>query len=210
MKPEFITFTGADNTTSVDAMRDLSARYPIEWGILFSPSRQGQDPRYPGIDALELICVSGLRLAAHLCGDYARAVVDGDTTVSLPVSTAPFSRIQINHVTPDPKAISAFANHIGKPCIAQARGDAFPEDPSILWLFDTSGGRGIAPKAWPMHPGRPVGYAGGLGPGNAADAVAAIGLGATGAYWIDMESGVRTDDRFDLDLVEQVCKAIYE
>lgn len=210
MKPEFITFTGADNTTSIEAMRNLSARYPIEWGILFSPSRQGEDPRYPGQDALERLCASGLRLAAHLCGDYARAVVNGSATIAIPVSTAAFSRIQINHVSPDPKTIAAFAKHVGKPCIAQARGDAFPDDTSILWLFDASGGRGIAPKAWPSHPGHPVGYAGGLGPGNVAEAVAAIGAGTTGTYWIDMESGVRTGDRFDLDLVEQVCKAVYK
>ena len=58
-KPEFITFTGADDHTDVRDMVALSKLYPIEWGILFSISRQGTDPRYPGGEAARL-CGSGL------------------------------------------------------------------------------------------------------------------------------------------------------
>lgn len=209
MKPSFVTFTGADNETSIETMRDLSARFPIEWGILFSPSRQGIDPRYPDAATLERLCKSGLQLAAHLCGDHARDVMSGRDPV-LPVPLIPFARVQINHGTPDPVIIAAFAQRVGKPCIAQTRGEAFPDDDRISWLFDASGGQGIAPKAWPRHPGRPVGYAGGLGPVNAATVSKEIGAHAVAPYWIDMESGVRTDDRFDLDLVGRVCNSVYQ
>ncbi|GAA4256618.1 hypothetical protein HLK65_28415 [Azospirillum formosense] len=34
-------------------------------------------------------------------------------------------------------------------------------------------------------------------------------IAATEPYWIDMESGVRTDDWLDLDKVEAVCRAVY-
>ena len=29
-------------------------------------------------------------------------------------------------------------------------------------------------------------------------------------YWLDMESGVRTDDWFDLDKVEAICKLLFD
>jgi hypothetical protein len=31
----------------------------------------------------------------------------------------------------------------------------------------------------------------------------------TGRYWIDMESGVRTDDRFDIEKCRAVCEAVF-
>jgi hypothetical protein len=206
MKPQFITFTGADDATSIESMAALSARYPIEWAILFSPSRQGKDPRYPGVAALGRLSASGLRLAAHLCGDYARDVVEGRDP-EIPVMLGSYARLQINHAAPNPEAIAAYSKRVGVPCIAQARGETFPDDTSISWLFDASGGRGIAPKAWPRHPGRTVGYAGGIGPDNVASSLAAIA--ADGPYWIDMESGVRTGDLFNLDLVAAVCEEVY-
>jgi phosphoribosylanthranilate isomerase len=65
----------------------------------------------------------------------------------------------------------------------------------------------MSPLFWPKHPGRPVGYAGGLGPDNVEAAVGVIGAEST--YWIDMESRIREDDRFSLNLVEKVCVAVY-
>jgi hypothetical protein len=120
---------------------------------------------------------------------------------------AGYERIQVNHPEPDEIRIATFSRHVGIPCIAQTR-TGFPEGSLIGWLFDASGGRGVAPQAWPRHPGRvSVGYAGGIGPENVREVLAAIG--ATGPYWIDMESGVRTDDRFDIGKCERVCEAVY-
>lgn len=211
MTPSFITFTGADDRTSIDAMIGLSERWPIEWAILFSPSRQGADPRYPSHETLRRLAESSRRnpklvLAAHLCGDHARAVMEGRMP-DLPVPMADYGRIQVNHGAPEPAAIRRFSDEVGRPCIAQARGETFPDDRSILWLFDASGGRGIAPKGWPAHPGREVGYAGGIGPDNVAGVISAIGADAP--YWIDMETGVRTSDAFDLAKVEDVCRRVY-
>lgn len=210
-KPEFITFTGADDHTDVREMQALSARYPIEWGILFSPTRQGTDPRYPGGDAQSRLLWSGLRLAAHLCGEYSQAIMDGRLEyipATIPVDLGIFRRIQINHASPDPRRIKDFRRGWGPLCIAQTRGAAFPTDTSIAWLFDASGGRGIVPTAWPRHPGRLVGYAGGIGPDNVAAIIAAID--ADGPFWIDMESGVRTENRFDLAKCRRVCEAVYD
>lgn len=207
MKPEFVTFTGADDWTSVEGMRELSAKYPIEWGVLFSPKRQGVDPRYPGGDTQSRLLWSDLRMSAHLCGDYSRQIMAGEAIIDSPVDLGLFSRIQVNHVEPNTARIIEFRNGWGKMrCITQAR-DQFPDDTSVDWLFDASGGRGIAPTSWPSHPGRLVGYAGGINPENVLDVLKAVG--ATGPYWIDMESGVRTDDRFDLAKCRAVCEAVY-
>lgn len=208
--PTFITFTGADDHTDVREMIALSKGYPIEWGILFSPSRQGTDPRYPGGEAQSRFAWSGLRLAAHLCGDYSRAIMEGrldDIVKQIPVDLGIFKRIQVNHRAPDPIRINTFRKGWGPRCIAQTRAAAFPKDTSIDWLFDASGGRGVAPAKWPAYPGRHVGYAGGIGPDNVRAVIDQIA--ARGLYWIDMESGVRADGRFDIGLCRRVCEAVY-
>lgn len=81
-------------------------------------------------------------------------------------------------------------------------------------LFDISGGAGTLPPFWPMprytsaaSPTSklvPHGYAGGLGPHNLAEQLPKI-IEAAGEcdIWIDMETHVRTDEKFDLAKVER-------
>lgn len=213
MKPEFITFTGADEWTSIDGMVALARRYPIEWGILFSPKRQGTDPRYPAGDAISRLLHTGLRNSAHICGSYSGAIMDGAPIASVfPIDLGWFTRVQINHAEPDPAKLLQY-RHDGRKLsvIAQARGDTFPDDNTVDWLFDRSGGAGAAPATWPAHPGngRLVGYAGGISPDNIRGVMSVLGQ-IEGRYWIDMESGVRTDDRFDLAKCRAVCEAVYD
>jgi hypothetical protein len=211
MKPEFITFTGADDWTALEGMHDLSRKYPIEWGILFSRSRQGKEPRYPGGDAQSRFLHSNLRMSAHLCGEYSRKIMAGEDIVGMiPVDLGYFNRIQINHADPIPLRVQEFGNSWGPRCIAQTRSDYWPPWRSIDWLFDRSGGRGEAPTAWPAHPrdNRMVGYAGGISP-ETIRGVMSVLEHIGGRYWIDMETGVRTGDRFDLEKCRQVCEAVY-
>lgn len=210
MKPEFITFTGLDTQTDIDRVIDISSRYRVEWGVLFSPKRQGTDNRYPDLAAfspsLIRLRTAGLMLAAHLCGGHSEAIMaDRDPDVDV---LRFFQRAQVNSAAPDPEAIQAFGiRHEIKP-ITQSRELTFPDYDGIAWLYDCSGGKGDAPSAWPTHPGRLVGYAGGLNPDNVNDMLAQ--MDTSGAFWIDMESGVRTDDWLDLDKCEAVCKAVYD
>lgn len=212
MKPEFITFTGADAQSSLDDMAALSAQYPIEWGILLSPDRQGNDPRYPDVETISRFVWSKLTLSAHLCGEYSRRIMGRRSLVDIvPVDLYCFNRIQVNHAEPVTDSIIYFRNGWGKMrCIAQSRGDEFPKDTSVDWLFDRSGGRGEAPTAWPAHPGndRLVGYAGGISPENIRGVMSVLEQ-RTGRYWIDMESGVRTNDRFDLEKCRQICEIVF-
>jgi len=85
-------------------------------------------------------------------------------------------------------------------------------------LFDVSAGRGIAPAAWPKlgehgagwrYPGSPsIGFAGGLSPATLVDVVGQIRAADEGELpdWIDMESGVRTDDHFSRSKAEAVLE----
>lgn len=214
MRPDFITFTGIDAQTDLEKVAALSGRYPIEWGILFSRNRQGLDNRYPVMDVVERVFdlknKGPLKIAAHLCGKHAQEVMTGDfDRETLPLGA--FDRIQVNHVAPDAKRLRAFAIP-GQAVIAQWRDpDSFPSEyQGIDWLYDPSGGRGLQPQGWPANEGdHRVGYAGGINPQNAATVNAEVARKSPAGYWLDMESGIRRDDWLDLDLVEQVCVAIY-
>jgi hypothetical protein len=220
-KPEFITFTGVDDATNADDLLALAKDYPVEWGVLFSPGRQGVERRYPA-NAYWKFAGKGLRLAAHLCGGWSHGITEG--TRDLPLDMSPFARVQVNYVLPQDRHIAragAFAAQIRKPVIMQWRGSsAFPYQggvhDAVSWLYDDSGGRGVRPVHWPRHPGknRLVGYAGGITPANVLAVIREIdhdGLLSANAtpYWIDMESGVRTEDGFDITKCRAVCEAVY-
>ncbi|WP_247896806.1 hypothetical protein [Azospirillum argentinense] len=206
--PEFITFTGLDARTDLARALHIATVYPVEFGVLFSGTRQGREPRYPDRKTITHIACAGLpRLAAHVCGGYAWRI---NTNTPTGLNLTPFRRVQVNHPSPDAGAIAREMEEWGRPRgVAQTRDLEFPASTMVDWLFDRSAGEGKAPEEWPQHPGgdRLVGYAGGIGPGNVGDVLRKIA--ATGPYWIDMESGVRTDDWLDLDKVEAVCRAFY-
>lgn len=212
MKPDHITFTGFDHSTSIEEMERLSEAYPIEWGVLFSKSRQGKELRYPAANAIRGLMQHNrrgrLRLAAHLCGEHARSIMAGDLPEGLPCNLDDFERIQVNHAEPAPLALAVFADLTNARVIAQWRTQDTPvQQGPFDWLFDASAGRGVEPKEWPRHPGYWVGYAGGITPENVPEVIAKIA--ATKPYWIDMESGVRTDDVFDLKKCRAVCEAVF-
>ncbi|CAB5514558.1 hypothetical protein LMG26857_03617 [Achromobacter anxifer] len=214
-KPAFITFTGADHHTCIDGMIALSKRYPIEWGILFSPFHQGTG-RYPVFEWVNQLRhrakAGALTLSAHICGGYSRKLIKTgacEVDVLLP---GVFQRAQINTADPkvDPAQIQAWARAQGVVPILQARG-GFPAAQEVQWLLDESGGRGVVQESWPAPAAEGIlhGYAGGLGPENVAQAVQHIGQRAS-TYWIDMESRLRDEqDRFDLARCRAVCEAVY-
>jgi hypothetical protein len=209
--PEFVTFTGLDDRTDLDRALSIAQRWPVEFAVLLSAGRQGKHPRYPSPDTISAIAWRGFpRLAVHMCGEWSRQILSGVRSVHGGAGDlgAYVHRVQVNSKYPDAGTIRAYAKGWGLRGIAQARGP-FPSDTQIDWLFDCSGGRGEAPRTWPTHPGhgRLVGYAGGITPENVSLAIAEIR--ADGTYWLDMESGIRTDDWLDLDKCEAVCAAAF-
>lgn len=239
IKPNFITFTGIDERTDYDRVIDLSRRYPVEWGILFSKRNQGQGGRYPSLVAIsrfleQVEAVGGVKLSAHICGRYsnqimtARGVPDpnlGDLMDLIRYLARRFTRTQINvadgETLVDEKDIrpalarnfaDAISAHGG--AIIQCRGD-FPTDATVSWLFDRSGGAGRLQADWSANAAASpafCGYAGGIGPGTVLAVLAAIEQvhPAGKPFWIDMEGNVRDhDDWLDLDKCEAVLRYVY-
>jgi len=202
--PSFITFTGADDRTDLTRMDEIGRTWPVEWGVLFSPSNR--DARYPCAQAVaEMLDVAG-RKAAHLCGGFAKTAAALRVDPSIPLSG--FGRVQLNGRAIDRDLLPRLAEAHGVEVVLQTRSPEFPEDDRCLFLFDASGGNGVFPDAVPpLRPGRPVGYAGGMGPDTVADYLAMID--GDGEFWIDMEGRVRTCGWFDLDKVSRVCERVF-
>jgi hypothetical protein len=225
MNPVMVTITGADDVVDPRDLLLMSWEFPfVEWGILWSAKMRGT-PRYPTLDWISAFTRAALngrrnpmRTSLHLCGATARSAVDGAT-----FSEAwSFCRLQINGYMPGrPLGLHNFIEYEpgqGLEVILQCRSedtlqqvadDAASLGPNASVLFDPSGGRGIEPFRWATTPfGCRLGFAGGIGPDNVLDVIRDIG--PRDPYWIDMESGVRTDDRFDLAKVRRVLEQIAE
>lgn len=214
----YVTFTGADDNTSIAEMQDISKKYPnVEWGILLSNSGMGIKPRFPSRARLDALAqAAGLQLSGHLCGAWMRKLVSSgyiDTSVIGPI-WAKLARVQLNFSGSESLAKEDFLLDGSKNFILQSGGKPLPKNFNggrYHVLFDGSGGRGKLAQAWPAAiPGRFCGYAGGLNPENIKDQLQQIAKAANQAdFWIDFESGVRTDDKFDLSKVRCILKAIY-
>ncbi len=203
--PYVVTFTGVDDHTNLDQLRRIARAYPAltEWGVLHSTRVR---ERYPSAETIDRLRDSGLRLSAHLCGAFSRRIMVAQD-YTLP-NLLGFTRVQVNHRAPNRLVGANYSQNLGLPVILQSRNSLrFPDDKRVQWLFDKSGGRGTAPSRWPEEStGQYVGYSGGLGPDNVVEAVKKMGAGN---FWIDMESGVRTDDLFDTEKCWAVMEAIF-
>jgi hypothetical protein len=210
--PAYITFTGIDRADLLPGMLALSARYPIEWGVLLDAAQEGA-PLFPPATVRRVLQGAALRLSAHICGGAARAIVEGgDPALDL----TGFSRVQINHAragSSDSEIFNSarFAARHGVRAALQCQGE-FPSDLRVDWLYDVSFGTGVRPTSWPAVDARLpfCGYSGGLGPDTVRETLPKFPIAPGAAYWIDMESGVRTDGRFDLAKCEAVCRMVFD
>lgn len=223
------TLTGVDETTPIDTLIALTEAHPIvEWGILFSPSRQGQPGRYPSHGAIQRI-LDGLpvhaRVALHLCGRAVPDLLDGELTVQALAGriAARGGRLQFNvNARGNPALVATLVDWLEThpndvPAITQHNASNAPlldrlrHRPNHAFLVDASGGRGIDPGGdWPAPQAERWGYAGGLGPDNLAVQLPRIAA-AAGKHpvWIDMESRLRdAQDRFDLGAAERCLQAV--
>ena len=218
---DHITFTGIDARTPLEKVRGIHEEYPnVEFGVLVG-SRTGQLSRFPGVTRLsqwkEFFHKHSIPAAIHLCGVMSRSVlkrnwiivsalVDGYDRVqlNLPVEM----RRNYNHV------IREFAQIVPKLIIQHnSNWESVPIlHKRIEYLFDRSGGRGrFNLEQWPVpNPDGRCGYSGGLSPKNVHLALEFLHQFPDRHVWLDMESGVRTNDWLDLDKVRQVCSQVHE
>lgn len=231
MKLDRVTITGADDGVRPQDLMLLSAQYPfVEWGIL--AGARNARPRFPSstyFRELQYLQESEpqVKLSLHLCGVFLEYFMLG-SIAHLPADLEKgFRRIQLNFHGENvdynlPLFVDAMAGldrefifqidgHMGQQIISDVQG-ARCQSFSYVPLFDASHGEGRTPQEWPQpfDPDIYHGYAGGLGPDNLAREIPRIARAAGDCrVWIDMETKVRTGDRFDLDKVRQcleICK----
>lgn len=220
-KPFRITFTGVDETCSIDDLLTLLGADPrIELAILYSDTRAGAG-RYPnpawicGTAARVRGAFGPGRVALHVCGRAVRRLLSGYSLHADLALLWDFQRIQLNgrFGPEDVDSLSAFIG-VG-PTITQF--DSNPDlhgqvrHPHHQVLFDASGGRGLERSEWPKHLGDwTCGYAGGLGPDNLQRELPRIAAAAGSfPYWIDMESKLRDEeDRFSIALAREALDAV--
>lgn len=214
-------------------MKAIQQQYPLaEFGVLTSYHWYENGNRYLNPALVKNLRGQGLNLALHICGSAAHDAALGkweyiDETIfapSAPVGIELFKRVQLNLAerkdNPDYCWIPLI---IRQELIVQQRAELelplfentlkkwkagpFPHRDTISALLDSSGGRGLDTplKVWPSN-GK-IGYAGGINPDNVAEKLSFLLQNVRmGEFWIDMESGVRTDDWFDIDKVRRVLE----
>ena len=209
---ELLTFTGIDARTSLDDVIRLQQKYPtVEFGVLVGThSGESGYNRYPSLDLIsrwqQYIAVHNLSMAIHLCGIFSRDVGSGTNLEQVLEICSGFKRVQVNARNYDYNNIVAFADMV--PCesvILQKRqaftDHAYSPHPEVEFLFDLSGGRGRSSfNAWPepADTNKRYGYAGGINPDNVHTALEFVKQHSSFRFWLDMETGVRTNDWFDM------------
>ena len=234
MRLKHITFTGIDAKTDVKALQEIQREFPlVEFGVLTSYHWYENGNRYLDPSLIEKLRTKDLHLSLHVCGSAAHDAAVGDwKTVDDKLTKeflTMFKRVQLNISNrKDNPAFCWIPLVIGQELIVQQRsGDdmalyeetvkhwnerPYPHRDTISVLLDASGGRGIDTLLKVLPTSGKVGYAGGFNPDNVGEKLPFL-LENTrmGEFWIDMESGVRTDDWFDIDKVYhvlQVCKKV--
>jgi len=233
MRLQHITFTGIDAKTDIQDLIDIQHEYPIaEFGVLTSYHWYENGNRY--LDPLIINDLRGnrLNLALHVCGSAAHDAAVGrwDLIDKLVWSNIDlFHRIQLNisNRKDNPEALERLPKVVEQEVIIQTRDalntsiydatiEKFREKDkfgrTFSMLLDASGGQGIDTPLKVLPSRGKVGYAGGFSPDNVAEKLSLLLQNVRmGEFWIDMESGVRTDDWFDTDKVRRVlaiCKEV--
>jgi len=216
-----VTFTGVDQKTKVKDLEALQEKYPfVEFGILISETNTNKNVsnRYPSLVMLKRL-KNIKNLSLHICGRFVREIMtknDWSGVKSLMGNYWDiFSRVQLNAA-----GYEKFSDSVTFPeekqVIIQMKSDktafydTYKQVANVVGFQDNSGGTGVFTNEWIVPEDFAFGFAGGLSIDNVVDVVKTIDAQYDGAYWIDMETSVRTNDKFDVKKCEEVCKALVD
>lgn len=217
MNLRFISLTGADDRTTVQELETLSEKYPLfECALLIFPEAHSTD-RNPTVDWRKNIYKSSVKnRAIHLCGTSIDQFAAQDKYIMQDINNV--QRVQIN-LQPRwaseklyEKLVKVVEKNSHIEFITQYNEQNKPyfhywkEVANHSYLFDNSLGKGISPNSW-LKPvsDKSCGYAGGINPDNIIENLSKIFSGVNDKpFWIDMESGVRSDNKFDLKKCDNV------
>ena len=215
-----VTFTGIDWKTDIGELWRIQQDYPyVEWGVLASRNWRTNGNRYFNPAFLKALD-RGLNLSVHLCGKLAREAINGNIEPFKDWAIGEyflFNRCQINVAgdTNNPRELEYtdyWTYYFNEVIIQQKGADDcalfLNTDVSdyVTVLLDASGGKGIDTEIKTLNVPTKVGYAGGINPENVENKLKYLLENVETPFWIDMESGVRTDDWFDLDKVKKVLE----
>jgi hypothetical protein len=227
-----ISITGADDNTSISELVEISKALPYaEWGILYYPEREGAK-RNPTKDWRNqfLSSIPKEKTAIHLCGEdvFNEILADNFDTSELKLELSRFGRLQLNinarklkNLFTDEQIaqiykkllackfhIIAQYNHISEKAITDFINTNTVDYNYFDILLDSSLGKGVSPDTWSVPNGlskdATLGFAGGLNPENIFSSYTQIEQITENKYWLDLESGARTDNEFDLDKVVNI------
>lgn len=233
-----VSFVGVDSSTNLQDIKNLvdantNESFYLEFGVLYSETRQGTDPRYPLLKDINSITKflydELIYCSIHLCGYEAISkFLEKDAEVMDLVKYA--DRIQLN-INLDKFDINELALEIAnlsidsniklKNIIIQVNKSKKPLIDlikkfrvlysNINFLYDASGGYGRTIEIiQPVDEEYYTGYAGGINPDNVVNIVKKIDAVNDKSYYIDMESGIRTNDIFDIKKCIKIVQSLHE
>ena len=218
--PKYLSFVGVDESTNLDDLSNFIKYRECEVGVLIS-GKYNVKNRYPSLEFIkEFANLAGTHrlkyarsawaarlttFSIHLCGDYAKRYCNNELSLDEHKLLSNFDTVQINRLAYDYDSLLKSNTPYNK--VVQFRGDFFPCKSDLTYLIDRSGGKGIPLDNFPyLHDEQLVGVAGGLN----IDTVENIVLNCPyKEYYLDMESGIRTDDNFDIDKCEKIYNKVY-
>lgn len=223
--PNLISLTGADDKVNTKDLYNLTLAYPeVEWAILYFPEKEGVNRNPTAAWREQFLSRRITHSAAHLCGtqvfqdilsnDRSSARIDdiaryGRVQLNINARREDFNRDQVLTVyerLKDAGITLILQYHEGSKALIDMYLKSLTTDElkRTNILFDGSKGKGKLPESWasPLVVNGQMlycGYAGGLGPDVVESELDKIKHAVSDApYWIDMESGIRTDNEFDL------------
>jgi hypothetical protein len=225
MKLTRVTITGADDGAEPEALLELSANFGfVEWGILRGGEDRLGSPRYPTSgwvrrwDDLARRFEKPPAWSLHLCGEVSRHAMAGSPAVFAAIRGLSAQRVQLNGFSPFALPMLMLAQLLpehefilqcqNERAVAKASHLA-KLHPNVTALWDISGGRGfldielIAQLCLPE--GIKTGRAGGIAEDNIERVLKRLEM-LDEELWIDLESGSRTENRFDLDKVVRILE----
>ncbi len=221
-----ISFVGVDAQTNLDDLLKVKGPAVCEFGVLYSDSKSlTNHVRYPSYkfckEYLDWGFAKGLPNSLHLCGEVIGRYLAQDKDVM--DLCRPAWRIQLNlniKSYPDHEKLTedicSVIKNQGHTVILQQNKtkekfmNVFLKKKTvpIVMLHDGSGGFGreitqVSPPSNDCY----TGYAGGINPENVSKIVDLIEKNNPNNqdYYIDMESGVRTDNLFSVERCQQVA-----
>lgn len=216
-----LTITGADDSVDPIQLINLSKLYPfVEWGILYSVNKEGTN-RYPSQKWINILNNYEVNLSAHFCGWHSKSVLEGGKYYLINNLTPNYKRVQLNYsffnFLYDLESLYKYSESITNRKIILQHNNKNSEPlrkhkptENINILYDSSGGRGkvISGINQPFI-NNYTGYSGGLSPENIEHFCDLITKYPNESnVWLDLESGVRTDNVFDIKKVEEVLSIV--